>query len=101
MPPRRAAEPQRESSSLAAASPGLGIDGHFPCCPHRSPPPRNRTGCVEDGGDSGAGGKRMERRRGSEIIGEWPDDSREAAQLVIDKYGEPHEATDSLLVWHR
>jgi hypothetical protein len=29
-----------------------------------------------------------------------PEDSREAAQLVIDTYGEPNEATESLLVWH-
>ncbi|HEV7960927.1 MAG TPA: hypothetical protein VGP57_00160 [Actinoplanes sp.] len=36
----------------------------------------------------------------STIIKGWPDESREAAQLVIDTYGEPHEATDSLLVWH-
>src|SRR5204863_1589505 len=26
--------------------------------------------------------------------------SREAAELVIDQYGEPHEATHSMLVWH-
>lgn len=29
----------------------------------------------------------------------WPEESREAAQLVIDKYGDPDEATDSLLIW--
>jgi hypothetical protein len=38
---------------------------------------------------------------GSTIIKGWPDESREAAQLVIDTYGEPNEATESLLVWHR
>jgi hypothetical protein len=37
---------------------------------------------------------------GSEVIREWPAESREAAQLVIDKYGEPHEVTESFLVWH-
>lgn len=37
---------------------------------------------------------------GSTIIKAWPDESREAAQLVIDTYGEPHEATESLLTWH-
>jgi hypothetical protein len=37
---------------------------------------------------------------GSSVIASWPQESREAAQLVIDKYGEPNEATDSLLVWH-
>lgn len=44
----------------------------------------------------------MERRRGSEIVSGWPDEAKEAAQLVLDKYGEePDEATDSFLVWHR
>ena len=38
---------------------------------------------------------------GSETIQRWPRESREAAQLVIDKYGEPDEATDSQLVWRR
>ena len=38
---------------------------------------------------------------GSEIIRGWPRESREAAQLVIDKYGEPDEATDSQLVWRK
>jgi len=37
--------------------------------------------------------------RGSVIIQEWPEESREAAQLVINQYGEPHEATPSLLTW--
>jgi hypothetical protein len=37
---------------------------------------------------------------GSQIIQGWPEESREAAQLVIDKYGEPVEATDTQLVWH-
>jgi hypothetical protein len=30
-----------------------------------------------------------ESQRGSEIISGWPDESREAAELVIDEYGEP------------
>jgi len=42
----------------------------------------------------------MEPQSGSRILQEWPKESREAAQLVIDKYGEPHEATNSLLIWH-
>ena len=32
-------------------------------------------------------------------ISNWPEESREAAQLVIDAHGEPDEATDSALVW--
>jgi hypothetical protein len=38
---------------------------------------------------------------GSQLIERWPDTSREAARLVIDKYGEPDEVTDSQLVWHK
>ena len=38
---------------------------------------------------------------GSEIIKSWPEDAREPAQLVIDKYGEPDEATETLLTWHK
>jgi hypothetical protein len=36
---------------------------------------------------------------GSKVIEAWPEESREAAQLVIEKYGEPHEATSSYLFW--
>jgi hypothetical protein len=42
----------------------------------------------------------MGRANGSEVIRNWPEESREAAQLVVDKHGEPPEATDSLLIWH-
>lgn len=31
----------------------------------------------------------------------WPEESREAAQLVIQKYGEPDEATETQFVWHQ
>jgi hypothetical protein len=33
--------------------------------------------------------------KASTILEQRPDESREAAQLVIDAYGEPHEATDA------
>jgi len=39
--------------------------------------------------------------KGSDLIENWPEESREATQLVIDKYGEPDEATDSQLIWHK
>lgn len=39
--------------------------------------------------------------KASDIIRGWPKELREAAQLVLDKYGEPDEATDSQLVWRR
>lgn len=34
-----------------------------------------------------------------EIFATWPQEAREAAQLVADKYGEPDEAQPSQLVW--
>lgn len=36
-----------------------------------------------------------------DIIRSWPEESREAAQLVIDTHGEPDEATDTLLTWYK
>lgn len=39
--------------------------------------------------------------RGTERIQRWPEESREAAQLVIDQYGDPDEVTDTQLIWHR
>jgi hypothetical protein len=33
-------------------------------------------------------------------ISAWPEESREAAQLVLDAHGEPNEVTESFLVWH-
>jgi hypothetical protein len=42
----------------------------------------------------------MAVQQASRILETWPEESREAAQLVIDKYGEPHESTDSYLLWH-
>jgi len=41
----------------------------------------------------------MQSPRGWDVIKDWPDESQEAAQLVFDAYGEPHEATESFLVW--
>jgi hypothetical protein len=38
--------------------------------------------------------------RGSDLIADWPEESKEAAQLVLEKHGEPDEATPSQLVWH-
>ena len=36
----------------------------------------------------------------SELIKAWPEESKEAAQLVLDAHGEPDEATETQLVWH-
>lgn len=43
----------------------------------------------------------MAAGRGSKLIKDWPEESREAASLVIGKYGEPDEATRTELIWHR
>jgi hypothetical protein len=43
----------------------------------------------------------MDGKTGTQIIQGWPEESREATQLVIDKYGEPDEATESQLIWHK
>jgi hypothetical protein len=37
----------------------------------------------------------------SQHIQHWPSESREATQLVIDQYGEPDEATQTQLIWHK
>ena len=39
--------------------------------------------------------------KGSDIIHRWPKESREAAKLVLDRYGEPDEATEHQLTWRR
>ena len=41
----------------------------------------------------------MAAMKASRIIQDWPEESREAAQLVIDQHGEPDEATASQLTW--
>jgi hypothetical protein len=43
----------------------------------------------------------MTAQQGSRAIEEWPEESREAARLVIAQYGEPDEVTDTQLTWHK
>jgi hypothetical protein len=38
---------------------------------------------------------------GMRRIENWPEESREAARLVIGRYGEPDEATETRLTWHK
>ncbi|WP_168625574.1 MULTISPECIES: hypothetical protein [unclassified Cryobacterium] len=38
--------------------------------------------------------------RAQDIIADWPYESREAAQIVIEEHGEPHESAPSMLLWH-
>lgn len=39
--------------------------------------------------------------RAGHVIRAWPQESREASQLVLDSYGEPDEVTSQALVWNR
>jgi hypothetical protein len=39
--------------------------------------------------------------KGSECIKSWPQESREAAELVIKQHGEPDEVTEAVLSWSR
>lgn len=41
----------------------------------------------------------METPKASEILAGWPEAAREAAQTVVDTYGEPHMATTAELTW--
>jgi len=36
----------------------------------------------------------------TQLIQDWPEPARESAQLVIDTYGEPSEATGTQLTWY-
>lgn len=42
----------------------------------------------------------MAQPTSKDLIHTWPDESKEAAQLVIDAYGEADEVTESQLIWH-
>jgi hypothetical protein len=33
-------------------------------------------------------------------INSWPEESKKAAKKTIEKYGEPHEFTESMLIWN-
>lgn len=43
----------------------------------------------------------MSTANASRQIERWPMESRQAAQLVINQYGEPDEMAESQLIWHR
>lgn len=43
----------------------------------------------------------MSQQSSSTIIQSWPQESQEAAKLVIDQYGEADETTASQLVWNQ
>ncbi len=43
----------------------------------------------------------VDQKRSAKMIETWPEASREAAQLVIDQYGEADEITETQLTWHK
>lgn len=54
---------------------------------------------VRDPAVSPDGARSDDIMESKERIRSWPDESREAASLVIKAHGEPDEATDSQLIW--
>lgn len=43
----------------------------------------------------------MATQQSSRAIADWPENAREAAQLVVEQYGEPDEVTDTQVTWYR
>lgn len=43
----------------------------------------------------------MSPKKISPSIADWPMDAQQAAQRIIDQYGDPDEITDTQLTWHR
>jgi hypothetical protein len=41
------------------------------------------------------------QEQSSTVLATWPEESREAAQLVIEQYGEPDEVSATQLIWHK
>lgn len=41
------------------------------------------------------------RARVDEILAGWTKEGREPAEKIIEKYGEPAEVTENMLIWHR
>lgn len=39
-------------------------------------------------------------KNSQEILEDWPDEQQRIANLLIEKYGEPDEATPSMLLWY-
>lgn len=45
-------------------------------------------------------GQQVTPEQTQQLIKDWPDVSKEAAKAMTEKYGQPDEATQSMLVWH-
>lgn len=43
----------------------------------------------------------MEQKQSAKTIEAWPEESREAARLIIEQYGEADEVTETQLTWHK
>jgi hypothetical protein len=68
---------------------------------HRAAARRPPEGGEREGTSSDVGVEAAMTAKSSEIILSWPEESREAAQLVIERYGESDEVTPTQLIWHR
>lgn len=45
--------------------------------------------------------QRLEPSQAQQVIAEWPDAPRKAAEKLLDHYGAPNEATPTKLFWYR
>jgi len=43
----------------------------------------------------------VEQKQSAKTIEAWPEESREAARLIIEQYGEADEVTETQLTWHK
>ena len=42
----------------------------------------------------------MTHQTTADILQAWPEEHRDVAQTIVDKYGEPDEMTPSMLIWY-
>jgi hypothetical protein len=50
--------------------------------------------------DRSTGNTGMDRKSVDNLIDSWPETSKRAAREMMDKYGQPNESTQSLLIWN-
>src|SRR5918993_1311595 len=82
------------ATSSSIGPPGTPTSTTTPRRPHRQPEDTRRSEITMVQ-------LQTREQRSSTMIGTWPEEAREAAQLVIDQYGEPDEITETQLVWHQ
>lgn len=46
------------------------------------------------------GNSQLDKGSVDQFLNAWPSKPKEVAAATIQKYGQPHEATSSMLIWH-